>query len=406
MLSEAQKEHEMVSEESGGGGEGGRGCGRSCLSKCCLRQGAKLLLYCFSKIDEDLCLPVPKVQPRVSFLDRLLEEWDDRKVRGLFHHDIAACETKVLPGKHNFIIVLIEGRDLKKRPTEFRIDEVLQPFDGDKFNFTKIGQEELIFRFEESSNGKAGYFQSAPIMSSSSPNIIAINVSPIAHGHVLLIPRILDFLPQRIDCQSFLLAMYMVKAARNPYFRMGYNSLGAFATINHLHFQGYYLEVKFPVEKAPTQIIATVGSGVNVAELLEYPVRGLVFEGGKNMLDLSDTVSSACIFLQESNRPFNVLFSECGKRIFLLLQCYAMKQAHGKVSPEILETRVNPACWELGGHFALKRRKDFDEASEEGICKFLAQVALSEQEFQLVKESILKSLSGGPAGKKNTGEML
>ncbi|XP_020097949.1 GDP-L-galactose phosphorylase 1-like isoform X2 [Ananas comosus] len=320
MLSEAQKEHEMVSEESGGGGEGGRGCGRSCLSKCCLRQGAKLLLYCFSKIDEDLCLPVPKVQPRVSFLDRLLEEWDDRKVRGLFHHDIAACETKVLPGKHNFIIVLIEGRDLKKRPTEFRIDEVLQPFDGDKFNFTKIGQEELIFRFEESSNGKAGYFQSAPIMSSSSPNIIAINVSPIAHGHVLLIPRILDFLPQRIDCQSFLLAMYMVKAARNPYFRMGYNSLGAFATINHLHFQGYYLEVKFPVEKAPTQIIATVGSGVNVAELLEYPVRGLVFEGGKNMLDLSDTVSSACIFLQESNRPFNVLFSECGKRIFLLLQ--------------------------------------------------------------------------------------
>lgn len=72
--------------------------------------------------------------------------------------------------------MLIEGRDLKKRPTEFRIDEVLQPFDGDKFNFTKIGQEELIFRFEESSNGKAGYFQSAPIMSSSSPNIIAINV--------------------------------------------------------------------------------------------------------------------------------------------------------------------------------------------------------------------------------------
>lgn len=87
-----------------------------------------------------------------------------------------------------------------------------------------------------------------------------------------------------------------------------------------LRWQGYYLEVKFPVEKAPTRIIATVGSGVNVAELLEYPVRGLVFEGGKNMLDLSDTVSSACIFLQESNRPFNVLFSECGKRIFLLLQ--------------------------------------------------------------------------------------
>jgi hypothetical protein len=29
----------------------------------------------------------------------------------------------------------------------------------------------------------------------------------------------------------------MAAEAENPYFRLGYNSLGAFATINHLHFQ-------------------------------------------------------------------------------------------------------------------------------------------------------------------------
>jgi hypothetical protein len=29
----------------------------------------------------------------------------------------------------------------------------------------------------------------------------------------------------------------MAAEANNPYFRVGYNSLGAFATINHLHFQ-------------------------------------------------------------------------------------------------------------------------------------------------------------------------
>jgi hypothetical protein len=29
----------------------------------------------------------------------------------------------------------------------------------------------------------------------------------------------------------------MAAEAGNPYFRLGYNSLGAFATINHLHFQ-------------------------------------------------------------------------------------------------------------------------------------------------------------------------
>lgn len=62
-------------------------------------------------------------------------------------------------------------------------------------------------------------------------------VSPIEYGHVLLIPRVLECLPQRIDRESFLLALHMAAEAGNTYFRLGYNSLGAFATINHLHFQ-------------------------------------------------------------------------------------------------------------------------------------------------------------------------
>jgi GDP-L-galactose phosphorylase len=64
-----------------------------------------------------------------------------------------------------------------------------------------------------------------------------LQVSPIEYGHVLLIPRVLDCLPQRIDPESFLLALQMAAETASPYFRLGYNSLGAFATINHLHFQ-------------------------------------------------------------------------------------------------------------------------------------------------------------------------
>ncbi|CAA2991160.1 GDP-L-galactose phosphorylase 1 [Olea europaea subsp. europaea] len=81
------------------------------------------------------------------------------------------------------------------------------------------------------------FFPNAPVDVENSPSVVAINVSPIEYGHVLLIPRILECLPQRIDHDSFLLALYMAAEAGNPYFRLGYNSLGAFATINHLHFQ-------------------------------------------------------------------------------------------------------------------------------------------------------------------------
>jgi hypothetical protein len=64
-----------------------------------------------------------------------------------------------------------------------------------------------------------------------------LQVSPIEYGHVLLVPRVLNCTPQRIDPDTFLLALHMAAEADNPYFRLGYNSLGAFATINHLHFQ-------------------------------------------------------------------------------------------------------------------------------------------------------------------------
>lgn len=84
--------------------------------------------------------------------------------------------------------------------------------------------------------------------------------------------------------------------------------------------QAYYLAMPFPIEKAPTKKITTLDGGVKISELVNYPVRGLVFEGGNTLQDLSNTVSDACICLQENNIPYNVLISDCGKRIFLLPQ--------------------------------------------------------------------------------------
>lgn len=83
---------------------------------------------------------------------------------------------QVIPGKSGFIAQLNEGRHLKKRPTEFRVDQVLQPFDDTKFNFTKIGQEEVLFQIDESEDGDAHFFPDAPIVVEKCPNVIAINV--------------------------------------------------------------------------------------------------------------------------------------------------------------------------------------------------------------------------------------
>ncbi|MED6121515.1 Phosphate metabolism transcription protein [Stylosanthes scabra] len=377
-------------------------CGRNCLGSCCL-PGSKLPIYLFKK-DRDLGLEDGVVEScegvsEISFLHNLvLGQWQDRMNRGLFRYDVTDCHTRIIPGHHGFLAQLNEGRHLKKRPTEFRVDQVLQPFDENKFNFKKIGQEEVLFMFDQSLDHRSHFLVNESIenISSPSPNVIAINVSPIEYGHVLLIPRVLDCFPQRIDHESLRLAMHMAKEAADPFFRLGYNSLGAFATINHLHFQAYYLAAPFPVEKAKRQIIKTKGQqcpqqGVCVSELLDYPVRGLVFEGGNTIRELSDTVANSLVFLQNNNIPFNVLISDCGNKIYLFPQCFAERQAVGEVSQEILKVEVNPAVWEISGHIVLKTKLDFDQASEEFAWRLLAEVSLSEERFQEVKAWVLKA---------------
>lgn len=199
------------------------GCGRNCLGDCCL-PASKLPLYAF-KLN-----PAKRSQEDAAstklLVDILLSEWEDRMARGLFRYDVTACETKVIPGNLGFVAQLNEGRHLKKRPTEFRVDRVLQPFDPAKFNFTKVGQEEVLFQFENGDGDDSYFLNDAPIIAvDRAPNVVAINVSPIEYGHVLLIPRVLDRLPQKIDPESFLLALQMAAEAASPYFRLGYNSL-------------------------------------------------------------------------------------------------------------------------------------------------------------------------------------
>lgn len=80
-----------------------------------------------------------------------------------------------------------EGRHSKKRPTEFRMDAVLQPFDAAKFNFTKVHQREALAAYQEAPAGGSGDVEGADEAGSflahsrvahlgDGLNVIAINV--------------------------------------------------------------------------------------------------------------------------------------------------------------------------------------------------------------------------------------
>ncbi|KAL2650075.1 hypothetical protein R1flu_018203 [Riccia fluitans] len=328
----------------------------------------------------------PRSEEETTCLDDLIfQEWIDREKKGLFRYRVADCKNKVLEGDSGFIAQLNEGRHLKKRATEFRIDEVLQPYDPKKFNFTKVDAREILFAFEENDDNSTEFLENGPI--GESPNLVVINVSPIDFGHVLLVPKYKSQLPQRIDKESLLLALHMAVDVNNPHFRLGYNSLGAFASLNHLHFQAYYLFDTLPIERARTSRIfeSRKAGGLKISELVDYPVKVIMYEVGESLKELADVVGEACIKLQTNNLPFNLLISYCGSRVFLIPQCYAEKQARGEVDQAFLDTEVNPAAWEISGHIVLKHREDFHAATEESVKNLLAQVSLSESHFSEVK---------------------
>mmetsp|Transcript_19561 Transcript_19561/g.66535 ORF Transcript_19561/g.66535 Transcript_19561/m.66535 type:complete len:427 (-) Transcript_19561:252-1532(-) len=321
----------------------------------------------------------------------LLSQWDDRAEKGLFRYDIATCHTKLVQGEYGFIAQLNEGRATTKRPTEFRVDLVCQEFDHSKFNFTKADKSEVLFAFMPGEGANATFSDAEEV--GGCPSVVLINVSPIEYGHVLLVPRVTQCLPQRIRGDVLNLAVHMAVESNNPYFRIGYNSLGAYASINHLHFQGYYLSGAFPIERASTGPVPAKLMGPDVRARVErthnFPVRCIVFELGASMEDLTDTVARACERMQQENIPFNLFIADMGCRIFLIPNVFSERIAGGMVPEHVMETGINPAVFEISGHMLYKDRKDWNATTEQACLEILSYASLSEEAFERVLSLVL-----------------
>jgi len=211
-------------------------------------------------------------------------------------------------------------------------------------------------------------------------------------GHVLMVPRVMDQLPQIVDTRSLLLALHFCQEAQNPYFRLCYNSLGAYATVNHLHFQAYYLAAPFAVERAPTKALYgyTRRKDVEVALLSDYPVKGLVFEAGESLTAMATLVGAACKRLQDANIPHNILVVDCGQRLFLFPNNFSLAKAAGTVPEDILDTQVDPATFEMAGHLILKRAEDYKNITQAWVWRLLSYACFPDAEFKNFVDLALK----------------
>jgi hypothetical protein len=106
--------------------------------------------------------------------------------------------------------------------------------------------------------------------------------------------------------------------------------------------QAYYLAAPFAVERAPTVALRGLKRrrGVHIAALSHYPVRGLVFEAGDALADLAAVVGGVCARLAAANVPHNLFVVDCGQRLFLFPNAFALAKAQGRVPEDLLATQA------------------------------------------------------------------
>ena len=167
-----------------------------------------------------------------------------------------------------------------KRPLGREVEHVVSDFDAAKFHFAKADVRELLLAFP-GPGGRLG--DPLPRVGSWSELregalAVLLNVSPILRHHFVLAPSLPLLLPQVLTRHALLEAARCV-AGGGQGLRLLYNSLGGAASVNHLHFQGYYLPSGGMPASLPIEQEEVAWSGAGVGELRGWPLQALAVRG-------------------------------------------------------------------------------------------------------------------------------
>nr|CDS32448.1 conserved hypothetical protein [Hymenolepis microstoma] len=164
-------------------------------------------------------------------------------------------------GPMRILVLVLKGRFNKRRePTPFKM--VDEPLSEDIFNFTKIKPRETLFHLNfkeiENCDGK-----------------VIANASPFEFCHSLIVPNCDKLYNQVLRKFPLHLALKVMLLSANDYLCLGFNSLLAYASVNHLHFHIWYSTHRLYASVCPTRRKENLPL---YTELDFHPVDNFVFE--------------------------------------------------------------------------------------------------------------------------------
>ncbi|XP_035743381.1 GDP-D-glucose phosphorylase 1-like isoform X1 [Vespa mandarinia] len=301
---------------------------------------------------------------------KLKQAWEKAQKDGVFRYLLNISSWRILEGPYRLLVQLNPDRAFKRRTPE-NITTMLQPFDPTKFNFTRLSKSEIMFKIENEDDS----------------DIIAVNVSPTEWCHSLLIIKYLQCLPQSITWYSLQKAIEILLLSSSPYFRIAFNSLCAFASVNHLHWHLYYLKHNMLLEYIEVQPYQ--GS---LFLLENFPSKGFCFKlsSSKKIETFVSSIFSLVNYLQKNQIAHNVYVTRAktinSKEVYDDVRAYVWaRKSHFDVKNTTL---FNSATCELFGHIFIKTEEAYQNLTESTIAKILESV--TEQPYLLIKKDLHK----------------
>jgi len=266
----------------------------------------------------------------------------------VFRYKMNVRKQKVLPGRFKFVVELNTERTTLRRPAQ-PIASVTPKFDASAFNFNKVNPVEILFECKH-------------------PNIripitYLINTSPLTKYHTLICPGLDKNRPQVLTAVAIKGVIDLLGDFDDPNFRIGYNSPGANASVNHLHLHLMYVEPRLYIDNhsdwkhlVHNVFVSNFPSKCYYVNVHDWSLKT------ETIKSIAKIVKYFC----DNHIPHNLFFTYTTSRSAVMCHIYPRSQMCGTDKEY---SNFNIACCELAGFISVGREDIYNVLTEEIILQ-------------------------------------
>ncbi|CAF0876325.1 unnamed protein product [Rotaria sordida] len=312
---------------------------------------------------------------KLNEFDTLLHsEWDRAVTQDLFAFPINYHANRRILDDGDLHYIIEYNRDRQeKRRIAYPYEHVNAPFDNNKFNFNKIKDKEILISLDNDEQ--------------TDKHLIIINNAPIHPYHVLLVPdrQLEQTQILTIDCIIF--GFEFVAVSAHPYILAGFNSLCAYASINHLHLHGMYFPDRLFLQTIKCSPFHT-NSNCYLLDLFHAEAFAFEVQHIDEFNRIAQYVYKITNYLASNNIAHNMAivkgdsFSSSNNvlRIFVWFRQSVIKAQRFD--------RCNFACLELAGFMTLHYEEVYNTLTQMELFEHLNEIALSLEEQKRIKDHV------------------